>query len=224
MKVLLFSARSRTGSTWVEETLGTANNVKVHGELLAPKDPAEFQPLADYRDTVRIIDQSYQEGMINLYRVFFYHTPDVLQILRNTFQHKILIVRENALAQWSSDQMGQKTGVWQTPTDPDECIRFNERQFLVQYYQLKNTNALLMSRAGFNEVFYYHSLFEQTMNLADRLGIQVDPTQTKRMVTRCNDPHVLNRFYGEDRPAVLKTLSKINRLEWVDDHTDIPPV
>lgn len=232
--------QGRTGSNYLVRLLRSHREVVCHGELFHPQaiwlagevrdPPHEAERLAARdADPVAFLERVYRAAPAASavgFKLFPTHNDTVLDhVAGRRDVHRILLRRDNALAQYSSNLIADRTGIWMrrpgTRANP-VAVRFAEPKFLA-FLEQRRLRAARLERAadpggpGRRAPLMrieYRELFVQEAagRLCEFLGIRSVPLRAEGIV-RQNDPDILARF--ENPLDVRDCVIRLGRPDWL---------
>jgi LPS sulfotransferase NodH len=236
--------QGRTGSTYLVRLLRSHPGVVSHGELFHPraiyygdrKARMDAEALAA-RDAdpvafLEALQAAPPPGVPVGFKIFPSHSAIIFEHVRaRTELRRILLRRDNLLAQFSSGRIAERTGRFTQPDGSPEGVRihFDEREFLRFVQRVAEERALLeaAARADGNAgaepprilSLEYRELFAPGIEtrLAHFLDIRCLPLRAEQLV-RQNTGRIPERF--EDPRAVRKFLVRYGRSDWAEELPD----
>ena len=236
--------QARTGSTYLVRLLRSHPGVVSHGELFHPRAiyyadrkarmDAEALAARD-ADPVAFLEQlqaAAPPGTPVGFKIFPHHSTTILDHVRATPQlRRILLRRDNLLAQFSSERIAERTGRF---TQPDGSpapvrIRFDEQDFLgfvdrVTGERVAHERVARGDQTGGGDSprvlsLEYHELFAAGIEgrLARFLQVGCLPLRAEHLV-RQNTGRITERF--DDPPAVRDFLDRYGHPEWAEELTE----
>ncbi len=233
--------QARTGSTYLVRLLRSHPGVVSHGELFHPRAiyyadrkarmDAESLAARD-ADPVAFLEglqAAAPPGTPVGFKIFPHHSATILDHVRaSPALRRILLRRDNLLAQFSSERIAETTGQFTLPrgSPPAVRIRFDEEDFLRFVERVTAEHEVLERTAQGNEAggsdpprvlaLEYHELFAAGIEarLARFLEVRCLPLRAEHLV-RQNTGRITERF--DDPPAVRDFLERFGRPEWAEE-------
>lgn len=239
-------ASPRTGSSHLVNMLGGHPEILCNGNLYHPdrvwvfwpnedldeKRQAELEELrrtAPFALLEHVFSISYGRPHVG-FKIFQGQNDDVLRHLIETSEvKKIVLYRENVLANYASKLAARQTGKWGVregagPSEPPK-IDFHAKRFAsfaegYRAFYKSVFDALLQNRQTFHLINYtdinnpYHLYALLAFIGADPLLPIVASAQTKRQVKQ-NSSNIVSRFSNPD--VVRKYLRKTGNLHWMHE-------
>lgn len=236
--------QARTGSTYLVRLLRSHPGVVSHGELFHPraiyyadrKARMDAEALAA-RDAdpvafLHALQAAAPRGVPVGFKIFPHHSATILDHVRASPQlRRILLRRDNLLAQFSSERIAEFTGQFTLPHGSAPAVRipFDEENFLRFVDRMAGEHDMLERTARGNEAsggdlprvlaLEYCELFAPGIEarLAQFLEVQCFPLRAEHLV-RQNTGRITERF--EDPTAVRDFLERHGRPEWAEELPD----
>jgi hypothetical protein len=228
---LLSAARS--GTSLVIRSLETHPDIWVAGEIfhntpewhLPPELTVPEQLQARETDPIGFVERVFKfstSKKVVGFKMWYDQNPIAAEyVLRHNGIKKIILDRTNKLATYSSGFAAEKSGIWNVPAkDANNYVPayvfFSEESFdghVAHHARLFN----LYRTISYGDVFYltYSELTRSGCgSILDFLGlaqIEIKP-QTHRLLST----KILDRFHPDARDRVVRHLTKIGKLEWLE--------
>jgi len=228
---LLSAARS--GTSLVMRTLETHPDIWAAGEIFHSNPEWHLPPELTVPDQIRIrdidptnfVDKVFLFGATKKatgFKMWYDQNPVAAEyVLKNPDIKKIILSRTNKLATYSSGFAAEKSGIWNVHAkDANNYVPpyvfFSEESFdkhvahheaLFNLYRNGSVGDVLnltyseLTRSGCGRILTFLGVSE----------IEIKP-QTHRLLSE----NILDRFHPEARDRVVRHLTKIGRLEWLE--------
>jgi LPS sulfotransferase NodH len=237
----------RTGSSHLVGLLNNHPRIHSHAELFHPKQVQLFTGKRDWLEH----GQLTQEALLEMrekdpfkflefamavrnskpivgFKIFLNHNDDILQLLINDYDVKIIILyRQNFLAVYSSTMIADIEQVWgvdaraEQPLDaPRPKIDFNESDFYKQYKRYQSHFWRITSelnQAGREFLFVNYEdinnihLTNRIVTFLGALGAIPEHVKFRKQ----NSSNLLDRF--KDPEIVLEYLTRTKKLQWLHE-------
>lgn len=222
---------ARSGSSLLTETLHQHPQIYCHGEIF--HEDAEWHIREECRHSIdlsqrslRPIDYCYSVLAFTNgrqaagFKMWRNQAPDAcLALLGDPNVLKIILERDNRLAQLSSFLLAEQTAIWNVPAGPQQWeappppqqVPFKRKQFLNYIKNVEETFAFYNENARGRRL---HLRFRR-LNFASVFEfLGVSQIQTTPATQKLYSDDILARFTPESRPAVISLLAEIGRPEW----------
>lgn len=239
VKFVVFS-QPRSGTSLLVETLNFHHDIYCHGEIF--HEVTEWHIRKEYVAKFGLpIRQSSQEefcysvlsftnGRASVgFKMWLDQAPDAgLVLLKDKGIKKIILTRENRLAQFSSSMLAQKTGVWNITVGRDSKVE-----------SITNPPTLGFSAAAFKRFVEYQDNIFRTYEKAsgevlllkyvdvarlefgkiyDFLEVEFVASEPAKQKLYSSD--ILSRFHPSHKNEILDILAAIGKPEWVFEKID----
>jgi LPS sulfotransferase NodH len=240
VKFVVFS-QARSGTSLLVETLNNHHDVYCHGEIF--HEVTEWHIRKEYIEAFGLPDRQSSQvefcySVLSFtnwrsavgFKMWLDQAPSAgLVLLKDKDIKKIILNRENRLAQFSSAMLAKKTGVWNITTHKDDKFR-----------TVSNPPTLEFSATAFKKfVEYQDRLFDTYENASsgeilalkyvdvarlefsriyDFLEVEFVAPEPAKQKLYSSD--ILNRFHPSHKNEILDVLAVIGKPEWVLEKID----
>ncbi|WP_148044829.1 hypothetical protein [Paracoccus pantotrophus] len=232
--VILSDAHS--GTSLLTATLNSHPEIICHGEIFhpdpkdyhikVPKEEIDPQRLLALReqDAQKFVELVYDRQGVNAVGFKMWRSQNARccdELLEDQGISKIIYERKNVLAKFSSMLLAKETGVWNInpgaarPKSLDKRLVFNASQFINYFKKHEDLFQLYRnsSKGRTLEISYLDivdSGFSSVLEFIDVSNMNLAPKKEK-----LHGSSIMDRFREDDHDAIVETLNKLNRPEWV---------
>jgi hypothetical protein len=240
----------RTGSSHLTERLRSHPGILCHGEVFHPKNLWVYWPKRDLTDEVRnellalrqsdpgalverIFSQSYGRSAVG-FKIFTGHCDEILdRLIADPSVRKIVLLRKNVLANFSSYLAAGRTATWGTKSPAEEGgpgkIVFKEKQFVKFYHNYTNFYKTVIGGLNANgqafQLVHYEDINDSLLFSGIVTFVGANPTvplRERRELVKQNSSDILSRFANPG--SVRAFLREHGLLDWLHEgQTTIDP-
>lgn len=236
MKKVVIISIPRTGSSILIQNLNSHPKVKFYGEIFHPSVEEHLDNKAllgtsldeRYNNPMRFIEKiisNNKEKSVVGFKIFEGHNNTVLDsLLKDPTFFKVLLYRENYLANYSSLLIAHQSKLWNNdlPCDTQEKVYFDYQQFekFYRYYEecFMNWKAVIRDNWSqqYLEIFYNpnDSMLESSKKIMHSLGLDPDIIRIGKFI-KLNSSNLIQRF--QNPKEVSEYLSKIGKEHWIQE-------
>ena len=241
MKRFVILGNHRSGSTLLASWLHGHPQIICHGEIFHRRiqvktdkgislDRDELERFsADWRALLNAIFAQQPRVAAVGFKMWQSQKPEACRyLLADEDVFKIILVRRNVLARYSSHLLATRDRIWIQHRGQDLPSRFSEaplddfdRQGFLKFVKLH------FDMYGFYKVFSrgrtlsldYEQLVQQGATTVVRF-LGLDPHGQKAPIDKVRSSNILSRFETRLHPEILATLEALKRPEWVAEFSD----
>jgi LPS sulfotransferase NodH len=239
-KFVVFS-QARSGSSLLVETLNNHYDIYCHGEIF--HEITEWHIRKEYVAAFGLPDcqssqvdfcysvLSFANGRQAVgFKMWLDQAPDPgLVLLKDENIKKIILIRENRLAQFSSAVLARETGVWnltihkdcklQTVDNPPR-IGFSATAFK-KFVEFQDNIFKTYESAGRGEILrlkYVDVARLEFDKIYDFLGVELVAPEPAKQKLYSSD--ILSRFHPSHKNEILDVLATLGAPEWISEKID----
>jgi len=240
VKFVVFS-QARSGTSLLVETLNNHHDIYCHGEIF--HDVTEWHIRREYIAEFGLLDRqssqiefcysvlSFTNGRAAVgFKMWLDQAPDAgAVLLRDKNVKKIILTRENRLAQFSSGELARETGVWNLTARKDGKLQ-----------RVDNPPTIGFCKPVFRKFVEYQDNFFRTYENAARGEIlrlkyvdvarlefgkiydflEVEPVTPEPAKQKLYSSDILSRFHPSHKDEILGVLAAMGKPEWVVEKID----
>ena len=240
VKFVVFS-QARSGTSLLVETLNYHHDIYCHGEIF--HEVTEWHIRKEYLSTFGLPNRqfnqvefcysvlSFTNGRTAVgFKMWLDQAPNAgIALLKDENIKKIILTRENRLAQFSSIVLAKKTGVWNITVRKDHklqtiahppTIEFSATAFkkFVEYQDNLFKTYENAARGEILRLKYVDVARLEFGKIYDFLEVEFVPPEPAKQKLYSSD--ILSRFHPSHESEILEVLASMGKTEWVSEEID----